>query len=143
MQLIPIAPKINGTSYSWSDIQLSIAGGIPVVGITAINYADKREVTPVYGAGSEIISYGYGNHTFEASITMKFEEVKSIVAVAPNGDLTQIPDFTITIAFLDTNLQIVTHKLMYVRFLNNVTDVKQNDTSIDVKLDLIIASIVR
>ena len=141
MQLVPIPALINGYSYGWSDIQLSVAGGTPIYGITAIEYSTKRKIENVYGAGSAPVSRGYGNVEYVGSITIKLEELIPLRAVAPFGDITQIPEFTITIAYLDQNLNIIINTLNNVQFMADDLKTKQNDTSMDFTIPLCIGSI--
>jgi hypothetical protein len=141
MQATPSIPLINGHSYEWADIVLSIAGGIPVQGITSITYGFTRNIQNVYGAGSEPVSRGYGSKEYSASITLKLEEVQPLVLVAPFGDLSQIPTFVISIQWLDTENLIIGNKLLNCKFMNYSIDTKAGDTSTDVKLDIVFAGI--
>lgn len=142
MQLIPIPIRINGHSYEWADIQFSIAGGVPVKGITEINYGYTRNVQNVMGAGSEPVSVGYGAKAYTCSITMKLEEVRPLVDIAPVGDLTQIPSFAIVIAWLDSENAIITDTLTFCNFTNNEVKTKQGDTSTDVTLNINFAGVI-
>ena len=141
MQLIPIPSLINGHSYEWSDIQLSIAGAAPIYGITDINYSSKRLGKNVYGAGSQPVSRGYGAVEYAGSITIKMEEMTPLRAIAPFGDVSQIPEFTIIVAFLDSQNNIVVNTLNSVKFLTDDFKTKQGDTSIDFTIELLIGSI--
>jgi hypothetical protein len=142
MQAVPVPILINGHSYEWADIQLAIAGGTPVAGITEINYEAKRNIQNIYGIGSEPVSRGYGAKEYSASITIKWEEVQALIALAPDGDITQIPTFTITVAWLDTENAIVQNTLQNVKFADNSLKTKQGDTSTDITLNLVIAGIL-
>lgn len=141
MQLVPISPRINGHSYEWADIQFSIAGGIPIVGITEINYSYSRNITNIYGAGSEPISVGYGAKTYDASITLKLEEVQNLLAIAPFKDLSQIPSFSISVSWLDTENAIKTDVLKYVKFNDYNIKTKAGDTSTDISMKLTFAGL--
>lgn len=141
MQLIPVPVLINGNSYAWDDIQLSIAGSTPISGITEINYGYKRKMDPIYGAGSEPVSYGYGNKEYTASITIKMEEAQVILQASPNGDITQIPLFPIVVAWLDTDNLIVTNILKNCKFMNYEIKTKQNDTSTDMVMNIMFAGL--
>jgi hypothetical protein len=140
-QLIPIPRMINGHSYEWSDVQLSINGSIPVIGITEINYSSTRNTQLIMGAGSEGISKGYGAKSYTASITLKLEEVQSLVAIAPFNDLTAISNFTVDVFWLDSENLIIHNKLIFCTFMNNEIKTKQGDTSTDVVLNLCIGGI--
>jgi len=137
---IKITPLINGKSYEWSDITLSILN-VPIVGITEINYGDDQNMENVYGAGSEVVSRGYGAVEPTASITMKMEEVENITAAIPDGRLQSIPEFDIPVVFLDEALVTRKHIIKNVRFKNNMRSTSQGETSIDVELELIISHI--
>ena len=50
-------PLINGVNYSWSNIKFNLFG-VPVVGITEINYTRKQNKENQYGAGVEPVSRG-------------------------------------------------------------------------------------
>jgi hypothetical protein len=132
----PIPPLINGKSYEWADVALNIMG-VSVVGIVAIEYGDDQDIQNIWGAGSDPISRGYGKREPMAKITLKMEEVESIMNVAPFGRLQDIPEFDVSVVFLDSALTTVKHKIRNCRFKNNKRNTKQGDTSIDVELDLI------
>ncbi len=141
MQLIPIPVLINGHSYEWADIQISIAGSTPIMGITEINYGYTRKVTNVYGAGSEPVSRGYGAKEYTASINIKLEEVQTLVNIAPFKDLSQIPTFQIFVAWLDTENALIKDTLMNCKFMNNEIKTKAGDTSTDVTLNICYAGL--
>ncbi len=143
MQLTPIPILINGVSYHWADIQLSIAGSVPIVGITEINYGFTRKVENVYGAGSEPVTRGYGNKEYTASITMKLEEVQNLVAIATDGDISLIPTFNISVAWLDNQLTTITNILKNCKFTNFDIKTKQNDTSTDITLNIVFAGLTQ
>ncbi len=135
-----ITPLINGKSYEWADIIVNILG-VPVVGITSIEYAEKQNMENIYGAGSYPVSRGYGKVEPTAKITMLMEEVESLMAAAPLGRLNQIPEFDIVVMFVDTNLVTRKHVLRNVRFMNNSRTSSQGETSIPVELELVLSNI--
>ena len=135
-----ITPLINGKSYEWADIIVNILGA-PVLGITAIEYAEAQAMENVYGAGSYPISRGYGKVEPTAKITMLMEEVEALMAAAPQGRLNQIPEFDIVVSYIDTNLVTRRHVLRNVRFMNNARTSAQGETSIPVDLDLLISHV--
>jgi hypothetical protein len=135
-----LTPLINGKSYEWADIIVNILG-VPVVGITALEYAEKQNMENIYGAGAYPVSRGYGKVEPTAKITMLMEEVESLMAAAPIGRLNQIPEFDIVVMFVDTNLVTRKHVLKNVRFMNNGRTSSQGDTSIPVELELVLSHI--
>lgn len=135
-----ITPLINGKSYENSDIQVTILG-VPVVGITNIEYEEKQAMENIYGAGESPVSRGYGKIEPMAKITLLMEEVENIMSVAPLGRLNKIPEFDIVVLYLDASLVLRKHKLRNVRFTGNNRKSSSGDTSIPVELELILSHI--
>jgi hypothetical protein len=132
---------INGITYSWSKIIFNVAG-IPVTGISAINYSDRQEKVNNYGAGSDVVSRSYGRYEAEGSITLHADEIEAITAAAPNRRLQDIPPFNITVTYMKPDGSgTVTHKLRNVEFTTNGRDIKSGDTLIERELELIITKI--
>lgn len=141
MQLIPIPILINGVSYAWSDIQLSINGSLPIIGITDINYGFTRKVTNNYGAGSQPVSRSFGNVEYTASITIYKEEYEVLKSIAVGGDITTIPKFTISVSYMNQDLPIVTEKLLNCNFVNADVKPKQNDANLPYTLNIVFAGV--
>jgi hypothetical protein len=131
---------INGKSYEWSDITLNIMG-VPIVGITSIEYGEDQDMMNNYGAGNLPVSRGYGRITPTAKITLYMEEVENIITIAPLGRLQNIPEFDIIVSYVDLSLTPRVHKLRNVRFKNNMRTTKEGDQSISVDMELVISNI--
>jgi len=136
----PIVPLINGKSYEWADIVVNVLG-VPVVGITSIEYEERQSMENIYGAGRFPVSRGYGRVEPTAKITLLMEELENIQTVAPQGRIQDIPEFDIVVVYLDAANVTRKHTLKNVRFMNNKRAVNSGDTSIPVELDLIISHI--
>lgn len=135
-------PLINGTVYSWSQIKL-VLFGVPVVGITAIDFSRKQEKKNVWGQGTKAIGRGYGKEECEGSIEIYQDVLKQLIAAAPNRDLLAIPPFDIIIEYGNSLANLTTDTLYSCEFLEDTFSSKQGDTSITVKLPLVIAEIAR
>ena len=134
-------PLINGRTYDWGDISVLIAG-VPVIGITALDYDDDQEKVDNYGAGRLPVSRTRGKITTKAKITLDMKEVEAIQSRSRNGRLQSIDPFTITVAYIpDTGTGIITDTLHNVEFKNNKRAWKTGDTKQDVDLDLICSHI--
>lgn len=135
-----LPPLINGRSYGWADITIAPAG-VPLNGVTAINYSDKQEMENVYGAGNLPVARGYGRITFDGNVTISMEDLEKLQASSPTGRIQDIPEFPIIVSYIPDNAPIVTHKLQYCRFKNNGRDPKEGDQSIKQQIDLVIGNI--
>jgi hypothetical protein len=60
---------------SWEDVRLNLFGN-PIAGVTAISYSESQEKQNFWGAGNEPQERGYGNKTYEASITLTAQTVQ-------------------------------------------------------------------
>lgn len=135
-------PLINGVSYGWGNIQL-VLFGVPVVGITKIDYKAKQTKENLYGAGYKPVSRGYGKYEYEGSIEIYTEEWKRIIAAAPNRDPLSIAPFDIEVVFAGNRVAPEKDSLKMCEFLENPLSSSEGDTSIKVSIPLIIGDIVR
>jgi hypothetical protein len=136
-------PLINGVNYSWANVKL-ILFGVPVVGITKISYKTKQKKENQYGAGYEPVSRGYGNKEYEGSIEIYTDELKNIIASAPNRDIMSIPPFNIQVVFEDAANGFLTQDdLLFCEFTEEGLEASQSDTKLLVSLPLVIGKITR
>ncbi len=138
--MVQIQPLINGKSYEYSDVTMNIMG-VPIYGVTAIDYGDKQDMVNLYGAGRMPVSRGYGKIEPEAKITLYMEEVEGIMKAALLGRLQDIPEFDIVITYTDALLTPVKHKLRNVKFKDNNRKMATGNQSIPVELDLLISDV--
>lgn len=135
-------PLINGVAYAWANVTVNIFG-VPIIGITQINYKKKRNKTNNYGANSKPVSRGYGNYEYEGSIELYQEELKKIIAASPNRDPLDIPPFDINVTFGGNGVLPTVDKLLAVEFTEEGLAASQGDTSLKITLPLVIADITR
>lgn len=132
---------INGVSYGWSSVTFPVAG-VPIVGITKINYKKTQVKENIYGVGVQPVSRGYGNKTYEGSITIKREELNRLILAAPDNDISNITPFTIPVIYSDgTRVTPRVDELKAVEFKGFDMTTNQGDTSIDVEIELVIGNI--
>ena len=131
---------INGVNYSWSNVKL-VLFGVPVVGITSIEYKAKQKKENNYGMGVEPVSRGYGNKEYEGKITLYREEWNAIIAAAPTRDPLAIPFFDIQVTFSGSRVAPSLDVLRACEFLEDPFTVAQGDTKIMVEIPLVIGSI--
>jgi len=132
-------PLVNGKSYSFVDLVVVIAG-VPVFGITAVNYEETQEKTNNYGASALAVSRGRGKREATASITLSMNEVEALRDAAPEGSLLNIDPFDIQVTY--TNVQkVVTHTLKNCEFINDGVDVSEGDTDASKQFDLVLSHV--
>lgn len=140
MAIAPLPPLINGVSYTHAEIVLNIMG-VVVIGCTAISYGDPQEITLNHSTGHKPSSRGFGPVTPEGSITLTMEEVERLTAVAPFGQIQNIPDFPIGVNFVTEDAKFTRHRLIRVRFKGRKVDSAVNNSQIEETLELSIADI--
>lgn len=135
-------PLINGISYGWGNIKLTLFG-VPVAGITKIEYKSKQSKENLYGSGYKPVSRAYGKYEFEGSIELYTEEWKNIIAASPNRDPLAIAPFDIQVIFESDKVVFISDTLKMVEFLENPLTASEGDTSLKVTIPLIIGDIIR
>jgi len=133
-------PLINGVNYSWSNVKL-VLFGVPVIGITAIEYKAKQKKDNNYGMGDVPTSRGYGNKEYEGKITLYKDEWNAIIAAAPSRDPLDIPFFDVQVSFSGSRVQPSLDVLRAVEFLEDPFTIGQGDTKSMVEIPLIIGLI--
>lgn len=129
-------PLVNGMLYSWADIVATISG-VPLTGITAIEYGDSQDVVNKYGAGRHPVGRAKGRITPTAKITLYQEEVEAIQSQAPNGRIQDIAPFDIAVTYLPDSGIVRTDKIRNVQFSANSRKWKEGDTGQEVELELV------
>jgi hypothetical protein len=133
-------PLINGVNYSWANVKL-VLFGVPVLGITKIEYSSKQKKENNFGMGTIAVSRGYGNKEFEGKITLYRDEWNAIIAAAPNRDPNDIEPFDIQVSFSGARVATTTDVLQACEFTEDPFTVSQGDTKIMVEIPLVIGLI--
>ncbi|TNE29202.1 MAG: hypothetical protein EP346_06990 [Bacteroidetes bacterium] len=134
-------PLINGTRHSWASVEMNILGRV-VTGITAFSYKKTQNKTNIYGAGDEVVARGRGNKEYEGSITLLKYEADAIRDALPKGkELTDIAPFPIVASYITEGDTMRTDVVRFCEFIEENTDVKQGDTSIEEVFPLIVGKV--
>lgn len=133
-------PLVNGMLYSWADIVTAISG-VPVTGITGIEYGDDQDVVNKYGAGRHPVGRAKGRITPSVKITLYQEEVEALQRQAPNGRLQDIAPFDITVTYIPDSGIVTVDKIRNCQFKANSRKWKEGDTGQEVELELVTSHI--
>lgn len=134
-------PLINGRLYGWADVKAAIQG-VPLIGITSIEYEDKQEVVNKYGAGRHPVGRGKGRISPEAKLTLYLSEILALQKKSPTGRLQDLGMFDLSVSYLDENSGlIITDKIRNCEFANNPRKTKEGDTDITADLELVVSHI--
>jgi hypothetical protein len=135
-------PLINGINYSWANISL-VLFGVPVVGITKIEYKRKQKKENNYGFGTQPVSRGYGNYEYEGSIEIYLDEWQRIIAASPSKDPLSIAPFDIQVVYSGSGILAVKDVLRSVEFMEDNFTANQGDTKLMLTVPLVIGAIDR
>ena len=125
---------INNVAYSWSMIRISIPAldisedSTIMQGVSEIKWNKTRKVENNYGIGGNAINRGFGNKTCTASITMDYNTVSQLRALA--GSLMDLGAY----AGEDWTAETVT--LKGCLFNEDGMESKQDDTNITKEFNL-------
>lgn len=129
-------PLVNGMLYSWADIVAAISG-VPLTGITGIEYGEDQDVVNKYGAGRHPVGRAKGRITPSAKIILYQEEVEALQRQAPNGRLQDIAPFDITVTYIPESGIVTVDKIRNCQFKANSRKWKEGDTGQEVELELV------
>jgi methyl coenzyme M reductase gamma subunit len=133
-------PLVNGVEYTHADIIVNILG-IPVIGVTAINYSDMQDITGNHATGQHYTSVGFGAFNPQGSVTMTMKEVQRLSNAAPNGRIQNIPFFDIGVVFATEAGDFLRHRLIKCKFKGRNPDSSVNNSQIEETLELFISDI--
>jgi hypothetical protein len=124
MALADNPPLINGQAYSYADIIVSVLG-VPVAGITAVEYSQNQEITENYGAGRYPVSRGLGKIEHEAKI----------------NNLQNVPEFDIEVNYVPEGSTPRTDVIRNCRFKNTIGGASEGDSNVIADLELAVSHI--
>ena len=110
-------PIINGHEVSWSSIR-STLGGIPLPGLTAINYSSKTDAQAVRGQGRHVLGATAGNveHSSDAEMLEKDWNFLMATRLGPNGFGERF--ITTTVSYVEDGqipvTDVITHRVIGV-----------------------------
>lgn len=94
---------INNVAYSWSMITLASTalgieeGSSTLEGVSGIKWSKKRKIESNYGMGGRPVSRGFGNISYEGSITMDYATQQLLRSTY--GSLMDVGEFDLIVSF--------------------------------------------
>ena len=139
------AATINNVAYSWSMIQLQTnfegeSADAPIfVDCTAINWSTERKIESIYGLGGQPRKRGFGNVTYEASITLPYGTQIALREKSADGTLLGLGEFNLIVSWVNdvaANVTTETVTLAGCVFSQGGMDASQDDTSLTKEFNL-------
>ncbi|MGL5722145.1 MAG: hypothetical protein ACRCY4_07095 [Brevinema sp.] len=138
---------VNGKTYDWGDITVSLLPLSPVlISCSSISFDESFEASPVYGKGHSPIAFGTGKWSASGKLTLLKTEFDLLqkTAKGAGGILNMDPRITAINVTYGPNLQgvipISTATLLGVRFTKINSNASANDKELKVDMDFIILS---
>lgn len=129
-------PMVNGMLCAWADVVVLI-GGVPVTGITGVEYDDQQEIVNKYGAGRHPVGRSKGRITPSGKLILYQEEVQALSAQSTTGRLQDLPPFDVIVQYLPDSGLLVTDKIRNCHISVNARKWKEGDTGQEVELPLV------
>lgn len=127
---------INGKQYGWEDISVNFPNGV-LVGITEIEYSDKKDIEALYGKGSNPTGYGEGNYSSEGKAKLsrsEFENLTSALTAEGAKSVYRHKPFPIIVSYANDDMPTVTDVLRSCKITSLSNGPKQGDKSVDVEI---------
>ncbi len=130
----------SSKQYAWSDISVSIGGKV-LQGITAIEYAQKREKELIYGRGDDPHSIGRGKNSYEGKVSIWQSELEAMVQSTASKNLLSL-SFDLIVSYVpEDGGPIVTDILQNVEFTEVKKSMKQGDKNMVIEMPIIFTKI--
>lgn len=136
---------INNVAHSWSMIQLqtTLEGESEksplLVDCTAIKWSAERKVESIYGLGGQPRKRGFGNVTYEASITLPYGTQMDLRNKSADGTLLGLGEFNLIVSWVNDlaeNTSSETVTLAGCIFTEGGMDASQDDTALTREFNL-------
>lgn len=136
---------INNVAYSWSMIQLQTtlsgeSAAAPIlVDCSAIKWNTERKIESIYGLGGQPRKRGFGNVTYEASITIPYGTQMDLRSKSPDGTLLGLGEFNLIVSWLNDLAQSKASETVTLAgciLTQGGMESSQDDTSITKEFDL-------
>lgn len=134
--------KINGNSYDWDSLLVTIQG-VPVIGITEINYEDSVDMDFTYGTGLYPVDRKYGKYIATGSITLEVGEATLLEKASVDGLVQNLPQFNMQIIHMPKNQIPRVTVLNNCKIISNSRGLSQGDMNPQVTFELHISHISR
>lgn len=140
-----MAALINNVAYSWSMIQLQTnldgeSASNPIfVDCTSIKWSADRKSENIYGLGGQPRKRGFGNVTYEASITLPYNTQVVLREKSADGTLMGLGEFNLIVSWVNDLAQDVTSETITLAgcFISESgMDANQDDTSLTREFNL-------
>ena len=132
----------DSKQYAWCDISIAFGGRI-LIGVTEVEYTEKREKDLLYGRGCKPHGVVAGNRSYEGKISLWQSELEAMTRDAPSKDILGLSfDLVVSYVPLDGG-QIVTDILRHAEFTEVKKGMKQGDKNMIVELPIIFIDVDR
>lgn len=133
----------QGTSYSWGQLLIRLESmDQPFIGVTALSFSRNVEKENLYGIGVDPVARGYGNITYEGSITLTTESLRQLIDASPNAQIGDRNRESLIITYNHpVEGRVITDVLYDVDFTDVPSDFSQNDKQFEHELAFIYSGV--
>ena len=134
-----MAVLINGRAFDYTQITVSFLG-VPLAGISSIEYDEEQEKVNNFGTGNSAVSRGHGAKDASGSIEISMNDVEALRSAAATSSLLDIPMFDIIVSYLHPTGP-KNHILKNCEFKKDGSGGAVGDTDIKKSYDLVLSHV--
>ena len=132
----------NSKQYAWCELSIAFGGRI-IIGVTELEYTEKREKDLLYGRVCKPHGIVAGNRSFEGKVSIWQSELEAMTRDAKDNDILNL-SFDLVAAYVPLDGgQIVTDILKNVEFTEVKKGMKQGDKNMIVELPILFTDVKR
>ena len=132
----------NSKQYAWCELSIAFGGRI-IIGVTELEYTEKREKDLLYGRGCKPHGIVAGNRSFEGKVSIWQSELEAMTRDAKDNDILNL-SFDLVAAYVPLDGgQIVTDILKNVEFTEVKKGTQQGDKNMIVELPTLFTDVKR
>lgn len=138
-------PLINGARFDYSNVEITLAGGLKMYGVRAISYSHGLDPGELRGNRSPLIGRTRGTYTPEGSMELYLDEYHQLIselATRAAGAGFMEVSFQISVSYAPTpGAALITDTLIGCRLRNAAKDYSEGNDALAVACDLHIMEI--
>lgn len=115
----------NTRNYAWAACEIRLNGRI-LLAVQGVAWNTKQAKDYIYGKGDKPLKVQRGNKSTDGTLTVTQDELEAILDECPNGQITDLEDADLQIAFSDKGA-IVRYSIIGVSFTEEPHDHKNGD----------------
>lgn len=127
----------DSKQYNWADVNIFMMGK-KVAGARGVKYKESIETEAVYGAGSQPLTIGAGNKSYDGEIKVLQSEIEAMQVAAGADSILDIQAIDIVVSYVPkSGGAIITDIIKSARFTEIEKGMSQGDKFMEISLPFV------